>query len=789
MIRRRSMSAPSPRPLYYTFGNHMHWVDMQWLWGYAVLPGCTEDMLRFCAEAGVRGNVNFDGIGYEKMAAECPEALAKLRQAIAEGTIEPVGCSYGQPYGLFQGGESNIRQFEFGFRAVRKTLGVRPRAFWEEEFWFFPQLPQILAGFGYTGASLFFQWTWHTPELPEEEHALIRWRGLDGTELPVLPRNGLNLHQWPEDFDPMLESPLLESLAQPALVQWIELMPSPDWMCRAEVLLPRMKQLAEDPRFELRPRTLSQLIDELANSDAPVRSYTMDDVWHGMSLGKNADAHPRASLRCERLSLEAEALASMSAMLGRPYPSWDVYPHWELEEAWREQLAAQHHDNHECEGLCGFLGHDQFARAETMAQRVIDRSLERVARALPAHPAEVLVFNPLPWTRDIVVSRGSHPGQDEVVRAVPACGYRVGLAETPPVHWPDLPEELEFRLSVGVDGERRPLDELPEVQLREHWEADPIHPARKCELEVNLGELAWDPGFAGALALDLQFQRIEGILHDHPFAQTEIEAGTNRPRKYPSGDWMTSEQWFEDVSGPFTSQRLVQVDTGSASFLIVHDGAQAWQRIAPDTLRVILNLNDPWDEEYRVPSVAASFWVLDAAGLDAVQRHRLAEELLSTPIVRPLSAAHPERAPVGGGDPRLGATPPPAFSALEVEGPVACSAFRRVGPHEGDCIDSWAAAPMRAPHLIRLVELQGEAAEATLKLGLPIATAVRCNMLQESAGAERAPAVVDAHTLRVQLRPHEIQTLLVDLPDAAKQARDLDARRKVWEQIHRTESS
>ena len=96
---------------------------------------------------------------------------------------------------------------------------------------------------------------------------------------------------------------------------------------------------------------------------------------------------------------------------------------------------------------------------------------------------------------------------------------------------------------------------------------------------------------------------------------------------------------------------------------------------------------------------------------------------------------------------------------------------------------------MRAPHLIRLVELQGEAAEATLKLGLPIATAVRCNMLQESAGAERAPAVVDAHTLRVQLRPHEIQTLLVDLPDAAKQARDLDARRKVWEQIHRTESS
>ena len=48
-------------PLYYTFGNHMHWVDMAWLWGYHVLPGSVRDMLHFCAATGVKGNVNFDG--------------------------------------------------------------------------------------------------------------------------------------------------------------------------------------------------------------------------------------------------------------------------------------------------------------------------------------------------------------------------------------------------------------------------------------------------------------------------------------------------------------------------------------------------------------------------------------------------------------------------------------------------------------------------------------------------------------------------------------------------------
>ena len=121
-----------PQPLYYTFGNHMHWVDMQWLWGYGVLPGSVADMLHLCREAGARGNVNFDAVGYEKLAGEAPESLADLRSAVAAGTIEPVGCSYGQPYGLFQPGESNVRQLVFGVRATTRLLMARPRTFWEE---------------------------------------------------------------------------------------------------------------------------------------------------------------------------------------------------------------------------------------------------------------------------------------------------------------------------------------------------------------------------------------------------------------------------------------------------------------------------------------------------------------------------------------------------------------------------------------------------------------------------------------------------------------------------------
>ena len=59
------MSAGSKQPLYFTFGNHMHWVHMEWSWGYGVLPGSVRDMLRLIEASGARGNVELDGVGFE----------------------------------------------------------------------------------------------------------------------------------------------------------------------------------------------------------------------------------------------------------------------------------------------------------------------------------------------------------------------------------------------------------------------------------------------------------------------------------------------------------------------------------------------------------------------------------------------------------------------------------------------------------------------------------------------------------------------------------------------------
>ncbi|MFG0285544.1 MAG: hypothetical protein ACF8R7_14090 [Phycisphaerales bacterium JB039] len=934
-------------PLYYTFANHMHWVDMQWLWGYHVLPGSVRDMLHLIRQTGARGGVNFDAIGYEKMAAECPDALAELRDAIAAGLVEPVGGSYGQPYGLFQGLESNIRQFTYGVRSTRRLLGVRPRTFWEEEFYFFPQLPQVLRQCGYTGASLFFQWTWHTPEVPREPHSLILWQGADGTSIPTLPRNDLNVHQWPEDFDGLLDlvgrqslptlpssaqtPPALDSSARPtpagtadlppAIAQWLELMPSRDWMCRSEVLLPRLQELMADPRFDIRPRTPGVLIAELTaaattpppsggtgvppvstqppSSPAPIptRHYTMDQVWHGMTLGKNADRHPLASAEAERAIREAECAAAIASLLGRPYPSWDLYPTWELDEAWRNLLAAQHHDNHECEGLCGFVGHGQIAAALTTAAEVAGRAWWLLRQRTGE---DFLQFNSTGWARTIHRDLGLLGYEDGV--AAPPFGYaarqRLGDKPTRPraSRQGGIYRLKAERIAVEVDAasgaiigiasvtaDGAPIQALgPGAHLFSFTAAGAaadsppeidVIDLERLVIRHDLGQLGaivvmvaigssgdsvdldvfhneieaenLEPGFGGAVLAQLR-----------PGFTPELRAATAgdisiaRPasafrRKYPSGDWMTAPQWFEEIAKPFSSSGLVDLvdaETGRG-LLVLHEACQQWM-LQDDGPAAVVTARDPWDEgRYDTGGQYLKLFRLTPhAGLTNAERARISKEFLAD--CRP----HEHRVnrsarPVGGGTGEgVEVDAPPRFGPLCVEGApgVLAEAFFRESMYAGEHLPDWAGHRMLAesdgacdhPFVIRLVEYNGEPAEVTLKLVGDVAMAAKTNLMGEvpanrdydPAAASASPdagwseadtgwltierdvappdwAIIDGRPIelngqplrwsqvRFRMRPREIATIMCDMVMGRKQWRDLDAKRKVWATIHKTPGS
>ena len=816
-------------PLYYTFGNHMHWVDMQWLWGYHVLPNSVRDMLHFCQETGAKGNINFDGIGYEKMAVEAPEALAELREAIEAGQIEVVGASYGQPYGLFHGCESNVRQRVYGVRTVMRLLGVRPHTFWEEEFDFFPQLPQILRSVGYDYGSLFFQWTWHTPEVPYEDIPSIWWEGLDGSRILASTRNKLNLHQWPEDFAGLLESDLPRTMPAAGIVQWLELMPSPDWMCRSEVLLPQLHDLINNPNFELRFVTLSEYL-EVTREHAEPRRYAMDDVFHGMSLGKNGDLFRRLSRRAEGQILAAEAISSLTGMFGRPYPHWDVYPTWELEESWREILAAQHHDNDECEGLCGHMGKRSYERSLNITQHILDRSLNLLAKRVGGEDKSTLVYNPLGWARDAVIT-SPHTAEARLVRDIPPFGYCILQDREQDIEAVAIEQSAgtvaltRGALSITIENGRitqitsanfpggvlaEPLGRL-EMTRNDTVETFPHADVTVKENEVHILRRGKDDAQLTVIvslcpymdAVDVRylaenFPRPDArmhaslqtlitpdipdyrLIHDHPFGLSEIRAEGQYLRKYPSGEWMTSEQYFEEVHNPFTALQLLDFDNGERGLLYLHDGSQAFFR-AEDGVRNILTMYDAWDEDYFVDTLDARFRLVPHGKISHAQRWKLAQEFTRPPLIA--STSEP-----GGELPR-------SFGGLWCDAPnVAMSALFRETEENGQYLDGYAGHGLEFPYVVRLVELNGEATTARLRLPGPVETAIQTNALGEPittlviSEAEAPPdSAIPWTEASITLRPYEIATVYLDIVYGRKIPRNLDDHRSVWATIHRVE--
>lgn len=800
----------SSRRVFYTFGNHMHWVDMQWLWGYDVLPGSVADMVDLCRVTGVKGCVNFDAIGYEKLAAESPRAMSRLREAVATGIVEIVGGSYGQPYGHLHGGESNIRQLTFGVEVCQRQFGTAPRTFWEEEFYYFAQLPQLLKLCGYTGASLFFQWTWHTPEIPFEDTPVVSWKGIDRTTIPAVTRNKLNLHQWPEDFDPMLDELAAgDDRPNPLILQWLELMPSPDWMCRSEVLLPRLTELLQDDRFEIIPVTLGEYLRDFGTG-ATDRTFEPHEIWHGLTLGKNGDRLRRLSRRAESQLISAESLASVVGMFGRPYAQWDVYPTWTLDESWRELLAAQHHDNDECEGLCGRIGIASYERSLALSNVVIDENLELLAKRCDCDPESTILFNPLPWSRrDTVIT--DHSKTPFVTHEVPAYGwaafapnqlqekqslwnllegfahaefraleasvdikrglFRVLLdGESHPI-WNNVFPELSMQCngrridylanSLRIDDDSKDLVvsfEANEMESAEMW-FKLVQDTSAIDVSIKIKNLPRpDPGFAGAFRIRWPIKFSGSATLDSPYALERQTAGAQGRRKYPTGDWMTSDQWFEDIEGSFTSLSMINFETTAGGVLVCHDGSMQWF-CRDENVETILNAYDPWDEQRWICDSNASFRIVPHRGMSNCEMFKRSMEFLNPVLVAKS---------IPTGDPMV----PNSYGLLRcISDSAVVTSLHRNAKRENN-------------YILRIVEFDGKQAKMTLNFCAAVASAEKTDLL----GNTIELISPTANSLEIELRPNEIATIGVDLVEGRKQVRDLDAQRKVWAQVHRKEA-
>lgn len=630
------------KAVFYTFGNHMHWIDMEWMWGPGTLKNSVEEMLKLVGK-GLKGAINFDAVGYEYLAWKHPETFQKLKEAIEDGKIEIAAGTYTQPYPLFIGEESNIQQIIFGIKACERLFGVRPKLFWEEEFYFFPQLPQILRQAGYEVYNFFFQETWHTPRVPKSSDPTFIWEGKDGTRIDAIAFTDLCVHQWPEDLEKSL-STASQDEQEPVLIQWLELMDSPKWMCRAELIEAQFEKMKE--RFDFKPIKPSEIVS--LKKPSKVLSFRSFEVYHGLSIGKNGGVLQIERRNVENDLLDAQTLATVAYLYGLS-PQWADYPAWEFEEAQRLLMISQAHDIDECEGFCGDIGKVYLRTARSLVQPVIDRYMKLFAKNVD-RTFDLCVFNALPWkrngyarleeTHEFVEVQSADALSISGIKKTRSTQIDAQLSDgTVKIRWHNaeygvLPNGI---IKTQLNGRSYKLNELrcedftveslQQPILKRHLpslaEVDVklrIGPYQ-CEQSILFGELNdWieietriellekpKPGYRGALMLELNAGNgLNQLCYDYPFGIEKGLPEIKHYRYYPKGSWMTSEKFFETIENHFAALRFVQLETNEMNLLFLHSGSHGFVR---DGSRVfcVLYLYDPWDEENYARTVKTRY--------------------------------------------------------------------------------------------------------------------------------------------------------------------------------------
>ena len=445
------------------------------LWYFHFWPQIGERLLDAACRRPDRPVVfEFDAQAYEDMARRAPVAIAKMRWALACGALEVVNGTYGQPLSQTISGECNLRHFFYGLRVTRRALGVDVRYYLSQEPLFFPQLPQILRGFGYEGAVLRTHWSPFGTD-PSRDAAFVRWRGPDGSEVLTAPRYtfmdypilgsehagattggllGGDLHLWDgARLRAFAAEARAHGIRAPLLARVADIKPP-------ESPLPNLEEMEKDG---LRAVTLRQYFQLAPRHGLPVVDFRPADIPASIPWGLGGDRLQQAGADAEGVLLAAERVDAVAWATAPPAGQTHARRRQRrLDGAWKRLLLSQHHDLHVCGPSLSKLHNSSVAEAGRRLAAAAARSARRVAQEALADLASrvdtsqvggqgCIVFNPSPWRRreylEIALGGGSqrlrlagqggadlpsqvvaHSGRGTVLGSVvdlPPLGYRV----------------------------------------------------------------------------------------------------------------------------------------------------------------------------------------------------------------------------------------------------------------------------------------------------------------------------------------------------------------------------
>jgi alpha-mannosidase len=334
---------------------------------------------------------------YDYLGEHNPEVLKELRGYLKRysGRFGIGTCTYGQPLSQFINEESNVRQIAYAIEADREHLGYAPTVYLMSEHAMHSQIPQLLVGFGFSGAIMrthFMMYGYN----PTFDVATGWWVGLDGSRIPAVPTyegEGAEFGRTTVDNwiltrypGPECSTPLEEFRKKFARIGPLLASRADDSKLRREELVKKYEDNREyrwvllEEIFPTFPAPTEEL--KTGPNDFHVRmpwGYCGNEIWN-------------VSRSAEVQVLTAERLAAMELLLG------GADHQNELRQAWKNLLVAQHHDIQ----ICGLLKEaNRFLPASMgLSGRVRDASLRYIASRMEGgDTAQLTVFNPVSWPR------------------------------------------------------------------------------------------------------------------------------------------------------------------------------------------------------------------------------------------------------------------------------------------------------------------------------------------------------------------------------------------------------
>ncbi|MCX6553997.1 MAG: glycosyl hydrolase-related protein [Candidatus Aminicenantes bacterium] len=379
-------------------------IDIAWLWRMAETMALSRNtyqtVIANMADYRELTYAQSQAVTYDWMEKKHPDLFRAIREKVRSGRWEIVGGMWVEPDCNLIAGESWTRQLLYGKKYFREKFGVDVRTGWNpDSFGYNWNMPQLYKLGGIDSFITQKLWWNDTTVFP---HFLFNWQGVDGssilTYMPPLSydsslqlkdvANGVSKY---EATTGSKESLLLYGLGDHGGGPNREILDR----VRGYAQLPMSLKFSHTTAGPFLQQKRKQKLDLPLWQDELYLEYHQGTFTTQGAIKKN-------NRRSEAMLATTEKLAAIASMLG------EAYPKDELERIWKSALTLQFHDILPGSSISAVYRDalETYKDIQQELKRLQDKALERIRRSIgePIRGIPVLVFNPLSWERDDVVT-------------------------------------------------------------------------------------------------------------------------------------------------------------------------------------------------------------------------------------------------------------------------------------------------------------------------------------------------------------------------------------------------